>query len=109
MESAHRILDWGKVFSVNDVEEAVLLLNQEISLMFNESFPRIKVKTSSRDPLYMSPLVKYLCNIRNKQINRGANTDLRERINKLIRENQIRAVGMKTGSSKWGQKVGGTQ
>ena len=40
----------------------------------------------------MSPLVKYLCNIRNKQINRGANTDLQERINKLIRENQIRAV-----------------
>ena len=58
-----------------------LLLNQEISLMFNESFPRIKVKTSSRDPPYMSPLVKYLCNIRNKQINRGANTDLQERIN----------------------------
>ena len=60
--------------------------------IFNESFPRIKVKTSSRDPPYMSPLVKYLCNIRNKQINRGANTDLQERINKLIRENQIRAV-----------------
>ena len=109
MESAHRILDWSKVFSVNDVEEAVLLLNQEISLMFNESFPRIKIKTSSRDPPYISPLVKYLCNIRNKQINRGANTDLQERINKLIRENQIRAVGMKTGSTKWGQKVGGTQ
>ena len=40
----------------------------------------------------MSPLVKYLCSIQNKQINRGANTDLQERINKLIRENQIRAV-----------------
>ena len=92
MENKLKFFDWSKVFSVNDVEEAgccVLLLNQEISLMFSESFPRIKVKTSSRDPPYMSPLVKYLCNIRNKQINRGANTDLQERINKLIQENQI--------------------
>ena len=92
MENKLTFFDWSKVFSANDVEEAVLLLNQEISLMFNESFPRIKVKMSSRDPPYMSPLVKYLCNIRNKQINRGANTDLQERINQLIRENQIRAV-----------------
>ena len=85
MENKLKFFYWSKVFSVNDVEEAVLLPNQEISLMFNESFPRIKVKTS-RDPPYMSPLVKYLCNIRNKRINRGANTDLQERI-KLIREN----------------------
>ena len=92
MENKLKFFDWSKVFSVNDVEEAVRLLNQEICLMFNESFPRIKVKTSSCDPPYMSPLVKYLCNIRNKQLNRGANTDLQERINQLIRENQIRAV-----------------
>ena len=92
MENRLKFFDWSKFFSVNDVEEAVLLLNQEISLMFNESFLQIKVKISSRDPPYLSPLVKYLCNIRNKQINRGANTDLQERINKLIRENQVRAV-----------------
>ena len=71
MENKLKFFVWSKVFSVNDVEEAVLLLNQEISLMFNESFPRIKVKTSSRDPTYMSPLVKYLSNIRNKQTNGG--------------------------------------
>ena len=92
MENKLKFFNWSKIFSVNDVEEAVMLLNQEISLMFNESFPQIKVKTSSRDPPYMSSLVKYLCNIRNRQINTGANTDLQERINKLIRENQIRAV-----------------
>ena len=90
-ENKLKFFDCSKVFSINDVEETVLLLNQEISLMFNESFPQIKVKTSSRDPPYMSPLVKYLCNIRNKQTNTGANTDLQERISKLIRENQIRA------------------
>ena len=44
MENKLKFFDWSKVFSVNDVEEAALLLNQEISLMFNDSFPRIKVK-----------------------------------------------------------------
>ena len=48
-------------------EEAVLLLNQEIVLIFIESFPLFKVKISSRDPPYISPLVKHLCKIRNKQ------------------------------------------
>ena len=68
--------------------------------MFNESFPQIEVKTSSRDPPYMSPLVKYLCNIRNKQINTGENTDLQERINKHIRKIKFVLCGMKTGSTK---------
>ena len=45
MENKSKFFDWSKGFSVNDVEEAVLLLNQVISLMFNESFPQIKVKT----------------------------------------------------------------
>jgi hypothetical protein len=79
-----KVFDWSKVYSANDAEEAVLLLNQEIVLMFKESFPLIKIKTSSRDPPYMSPLVKQLCKIRNKQISIGANTELQESINKLI-------------------------
>ena len=40
----------------------------------------------------MSPLVKHLCNKRNKQIKIGVNPDIQERINKLIRLNQIRSV-----------------
>jgi hypothetical protein len=31
----------------------------------------IKIKVSTRDPPYMSPLVKHLCNKRNKQIKTG--------------------------------------
>ena len=54
---------------------------------------RIKVKTS-RDPPHMSPLVKYLCNIRNKQMNKEAISDLQERIR------NERISGTKTGSTK---------
>ena len=58
----------------------------------------------------MSPLVKHLCNKRNKQIKIGANPDIQERINKLIRLNQIRSVNeenrkFKQGSGKWWDTV----
>ena len=70
----------------------------------------IKIKVSTRDPPYMSPLVKHLCNKRNKQIKTGMNPDIQERINKLIRLNQIRSVNeenrkYKQGSLKWWETV----
>ena len=68
------------------------LLNDKISSIFNECFPLIKVKVSTRDPPYMSPLIKHLCNKRNIQIKIGLNPDIQGRINKLIRLNQIRSV-----------------
>ncbi len=106
MENKLKAFDWSKVYSANDIEEAVLLLNDGITSMFNQSFPLIKIKVSSRDPPSMFPLVKYLiCNIRNKHISRGANTDLPEMINKLIRENQIRAVSNENKKYKQGAKA----
>ena len=52
----------------------------------------IRVKVSSRDPPFISPLVKHLCKIRNRRIRRGIIDESQERINKLIRDNQIPAV-----------------
>ena len=51
----------------------------------------------------MTPLVKHLCKIRNRQIKRGINPELQERINKVIRENQISAAR----EESEGQKNGG--
>ena len=59
----------------------------------------------------MSPLVKHLCNKRNKQIKTGMNPDILERINKLIRLNQIPSVNeenrifIKQVSRKWWNTV----
>ena len=52
----------------------------------------------------MTPLVKHLCKIRNRQIKRGINPELQERINKVIRENQISAVREESRKSKRGTK-----
>ena len=63
--------------------------------MFYESFPLICVKVSSRDPPYMSPLVKHLCIIRNRTAHQGSHVEnliLQEKINTLIRMNQVNAV-----------------
>ena len=92
------------------MDKATTFLNDKISSIFNECFPLIKVKFSTRDPAYMSPLVKHLCNKRNKQIKIGVNPDIQERINKLIRLNQIRSVNEENrkynqGSRKWWDTV----
>ena len=102
--------DWSYVKDCEDVNEATLLLNHIITSAFNNSFPLIKVKLSTRDPPYMSPLVKHLCKIRNKSVRKGVNEDLQRRINALIRENMVTEVKKEKGknaseSKKWWDTV----
>ena len=76
-------------------KKSVKLLNTSLWSMFNESFPLVRVRVSSRDPPYMSPLVKHLCKVRNKTAHRGNQAEKiirQERINALIRMNQVNAV-----------------
>lgn len=97
--------DWEKFLVSNNPCESVRLLTDSLGNIFNECFPVIKVKMSSRDPPYMSPLVKHLCNIRNKhKLNSSDTTILQERINKLIRSNQVRAVHNETRKHNRGSK-----
>ena len=109
MEKCLQKCDWSTIYNTNDVDKATTLLNDEISSIFYECFPLIKVKASTRDPPHMSPLVKHLCNKRNKQIKIGMNPDIQERINKLIRLNQIRSVNEKTGNIIKGRGNGETR
>jgi hypothetical protein len=69
--------------------------------MFNDCFPLIKVKMSTRVPPYMSPLVKHLCKIRNKN---GVNNDLQKRIDELIRGNLVRSVDDENRKNSFGFK-----
>lgn len=72
-------------------------------------FPLINTRVSSRDPHFVSPLVKHLRNIRRKELRKGnCNTSLalQERINMLIQENQLKAVKQQNkknapGSKEW--------
>ena len=51
----------------------------------------------------MSPIVKHLCKIRNGEIRRGID-ESQERINNLIRKNQIRAVYDEKNKHRYGTK-----
>ena len=97
--------DWSWVDKCHDVNEAVTLLNNTIISAFNNSFPLIKVKLSTRDPPYMSPLVKHLCKIRNRSIWKGDNEHLQSKINVLIRQNIVRAVKNENGKNASGSKM----
>ena len=102
--------DWSHIHNCNNVNDTVTLLNDTITNMFNDCFPLIKVKMSTRDPPYMSPLVKHLCKIRNKNIAKGVNNDLQKRIDELIRGNLVRSVDDENrknsfGSKKWWDTV----
>ena len=66
MDTKLGLWDWTNKLNFDDPEECVKVLENELWVMFESCFPLIKVKISSRDPPYMSPLVKHLCNIRNK-------------------------------------------
>ena len=111
MERKLADFDWSSVSTNADLCESVRLFNGTLMTMFNDCFPLKKVKVSSRDPPYMSPLVKHLCNIRNKNIRNFKSADnfiLQERINKLIRETKFRLSKMKTENSLKEPKAGGT-
>jgi hypothetical protein len=110
MDKRLKEYNWTSVNNTNDVSEAVSTLTDVIRGMLNDCFPLTKVKVSSKDPPYMTPLVKYLCKTQNKQLRKGISTELQENINKLIRENQIRAVKdenrkFKRGSKEWWRTV----
>jgi hypothetical protein len=87
MEKRLKEYSWTSVNNTRDASEAVSILTDAIGSMYNHCFPLIKVKVSSRDPPYMTPLVKHLCKMRNRQIGMGISPELQEKINILIREN----------------------
>ena len=84
----------GRFFSVTDCELKCDGLSNTLWTMFNECFPLISVRISSRDPPFISPLVKHLLKFRNRLLRRSKRlpVGLEDRINHLIRENQRHAV-----------------
>lgn len=77
--------------------------------MFYECFPLISVRTSSRDPPFISPLVKHLLKFRNRLQKRSKLlfVGLENRINHLIGENQRQAVKQESCMSGRARVLGG--
>ena len=89
---------WSSVLSSQWIQEKVQNFQFALMQMYNDCFPVKTVLMSSRDPPFMSPLVKHLLKRRQALLRKGGQkqnpnvTILQERINKLIRENQLQAV-----------------
>ena len=107
-------IDWQKKIEYGlTPDEMIKTLYESLWPRFESSFPLIKVRTSSRDPVFMSPLVKHLLKKRKKAVvRRDEETTLRlqNQINTLIRANQLNAVQcenrtQKTGTKKWWKNV----
>ena len=103
-------LDWTKIINEElSSDEMATQFYETLWPKFETCFPLIKVRSSSREPPFMSPLVKHLLKKR-KQATRTNDeetiTRLQNQINRLIHSNQVNAVkNEKNGSKKWWSKV----
>ena len=103
-------VDWNKI--MNEESSSNEMVTQFYDILwpkFETCFPLIKVRSSSRDPPFMSPLIKHLLKKRRQAMRTGdeeTNTRLRNQVNRLIHSNLVNAVkNEKDGSKKWWSKV----
>ena len=95
--------------------EMIARFYEKVLPLFNECFPIIKVRTSNRDPPFLSPIIKHLLKQREKAVKRNDSETshrLQEKINQLIRKNQLKAVNQNyrsqtSGSKRWWSVVNG--
>ena len=101
-------IDWNAIHKEEQfLDKMVEKFYITIWSKFEKTFPMIKVRTSTRDPPFISPLVKHLLKQRKRAIkarDSEANTRIQTQINKLIRRNQLSAVQNENRKYKSGTK-----
>ena len=106
----HKLLeqDWNHVIDNFDLDTAVSSLHSTLEKLMNECFPSKSIRMSSRDPPWMSPLVKSLLKKKKTRSRKGGGrdlTELTEKIGRLIAENRRALASGKLGSRAWWRKV----
>ena len=98
--------NWSQINDM-DLEDAVDFVHSTIKSLMDKCFPSKVVKMSSRDPPWMSPLVKLLLKKKSRcQKNGGRGvSDLTEKIGRIISENRRKLASGKLGSRSWWKKV----
>ena len=90
------------------MESASRYLQSTLRDLMNENFPAKTVRTSTRDPPWMTPLAKALLKKKAKAKCRspdGCPINLKERINAIVTENRKSLASGKMGSKAWWKKV----
>ena len=99
--------NWQDVLEANNIDQAVNLLEFKIRMNMNKCMPVRTVTMSTRDPGWMTPLVKHM--LRNKSrisVSRtDRNRDVSNRISEVIRENRLLFLNAKMGSRDWWKSI----
>ena len=98
---------WDDVLQADNIETAVNILELTILSNINRCVPLRTVPMSSRDPRWMTPLVKYM--LRNKSrilvLRIDQHQELSGRVSEVIGENRRMLLECKTGSREWWKNV----
>ena len=97
---------WFPVLAENDINITIDKFYCIVHEDFKNSFPSIRVRMSSEDPSFMSPLLKHFLSKRNKLLRKGMAQEasfFQPRITPLIKENQLNLNKQKhdMGSKSW--------
>ena len=93
-------LDWSDVFNAVDINKAVEVLEEKILAVMDKCMPQKSIRMSSRDPVWMSPLVKCVLCVLNNKVRLSS---LIKRISEVITENRRKPVVI--GSGDWWKGV----
>ena len=98
-------IDLSIVYSLTDIDDAVQYLESTLLSCLDSACPWKKCKIKSRDPVYMSPLLKLLIQRKNKRgISAAERTTIVERIKYVILEN-IANRRVSRGTKQWWDKI----
>ena len=101
--------NWEYMNSNTDVDRLVEELQAALCNMMEQCFPTKTVRVSSRDPKWMTPLLKILLKKRARLVAQGVEGDpitlLTERIGKVILENCLALESGSKGSWAWWKKI----
>ena len=99
--------NWDSVLNSNDVEEAVNNLEAKIKHHMDECMPLRSVRMSSRDPVWMTPLVKSLMRVKSRiaPSNKDRLAEINRKISELISKNRRTLAKAPVGSREWWKYV----
>ena len=99
--------NWDSVLNLNDVEEAVNNLEAKIKHHMDESMPLPSVCMSSRDPMWMTPLVKSLMRVKSRiaPSNKDQLAEVNRKISELISKNRTTLAKAPVRSREWWKHV----
>ena len=101
------IENWDSVLESENVETAVNILERKILFNMGKCMPIRHVSLSTRDPPWMTPLVKYMlrCKSRIPASRADRHRELSKRISEVISENRRLLIDAKIGSREWWKNI----